>query len=160
MKSILSSAIAIIAIFSVHSAVAQNPHFVKRATFSIGSNTICFTGKVAGLGSNQTYTICLEDAIVTGTVDCRNGGGQINATKTKVSLGLNNSSFTGTTDAGGNLLFSGSVFCASVSVNGNPCPNPNWTPEVRSGTASLQRGTLNVYSGSGCGGAILTSFSF
>ncbi|MDQ3846902.1 MAG: hypothetical protein M3342_23240 [Bacteroidota bacterium] len=62
MKSILSLAIALVALFSVNTAVAQNPHFV--------GNSPCFDGStisvhIAGLGNNEMITI-----VVTGTATC------------------------------------------------------------------------------------------
>ena len=57
MKSILNFAIALVALFTVSTASAQNPQFVQGPCFN-DNGEIC--GKIAGLGNNQLITITIE----------------------------------------------------------------------------------------------------
>ncbi len=116
MKSILSLAIALVALFSVNTAVAQNPHFVE--------NTPCFSGSnlsvhIAGLGNNQLITIT-----VTGTAICEQ---QNNPRRENQVTNDFNSKFTVRSDKNGNVNldepirtcpggFTGSIQTATVCV--------------------------------------------
>jgi len=102
-----------------------------------GGVVTCNSYELAGVGNtNATATL---DTTYTATVDCRNHGGQIvetHAQQTTVS------STTGQLSPKNGRLTVPSLTSAPAPTNADfealaTCPNPNWTPEVRSGTIEL-----------------------
>ena len=122
-KIILSCAIALIALFSVSTARAQNIHFIGSPTITDLGTQLQFCGKLAGLGNSQLVTITLSTTATTITT-CTNPGGNVAPGQTK----------TGTVSTSGTFQSSknGSVtFCLTTDApTPGKCPNGNWTGQV------------------------------
>ncbi|MDQ3277345.1 MAG: hypothetical protein M3Q06_03405 [Bacteroidota bacterium] len=143
MKSILSSVIAFVALFSVSTAVAQSPHFVKGPDGSISGTNLVFNGKIAGLGSGDV-TVVFEGT-ATADVQCTNPGGQVVEAQGTTIPGVT-ASKTLTVQKNGTTSLNN--FTVPVTLgNTNPCPNGNWTPSITRVTGFS--GTMTVYDAQG-----------
>lgn len=79
-KILLSSTIALVALFSVHVASAQNPHFLPNRpdnTYDAGT-TLCSSGTLAGLGNYAGQNVKIQ-LVVSGTTltECSNPAGNV-----------------------------------------------------------------------------------
>jgi len=117
-------------------ALLANVHFVGTPVAVVNQdNTVTVSGKIAGLGANQSITIGVQ-VPVTFTVECRNPGGNIAPGQTHTG------SLTGTgtfkSDKNGNVVFS--VTTDAPTASPSDCPNPKWTPiitDVQFGNATV-----------------------
>lgn len=140
MKSILSLAIALVALFSVSTASAQNCHQVdSKSSLSSKDNTITLTVKVAGLGSalNNTYVNYTLNGTLSGSIDCIPPG-QTSKDPGSPAPGQYSNIFNNLT--GSALVKNGSI-TITVTKPG-PCNNNSWdvklTNCVYSGSVSIQ----------------------
>jgi hypothetical protein len=98
-----------------------------------GLDVICSSYELAGVGGRDaTATL---DATYSATIDCRNNGGNVVATKT--------GTFTSTSETDELSPKNGRLTVPELTVTApseeeflaqQRCPNPNWTPEIQEGT--------------------------
>lgn len=122
-KTILNSVIALVALFSVNIAVAQNIHFKGSPTIQDLGTQLRFCGKLVGLGNSELVTITLNTTATTITT-CTNPGGNVAPGQTKT--GTVSTSGTFQSDKNGNV-----TFCLTTATpTPGPCPNGQWTGRV------------------------------
>jgi hypothetical protein len=122
-NTILNFAIALVALFSVNVAVAQNIHFIGNPTIQDLGTQLRFCGKLAGLGNNQEVTITLNTTATTLTT-CTNPGGNVAPGQTKT--GTVSTSGTFQSDKNGSV-----TFCLTTNTpTPGRCPNGQWTGTV------------------------------
>jgi hypothetical protein len=165
MKSAYLVPIALLAFAAACSDTATSPTSVDRPLFSVGagfvpgtldaantpsgghlqSGTIgctvapttfsitCSSYRINGIG--HTNATLLLTANYTATIDCTNNGGNLVESHTVAGFNVSSGPVTLTASKNGSLSVPG----ASVSASSAPqvCPNPNWTPSIRSGTIVL-----------------------
>jgi hypothetical protein len=133
---IVSSIIALVALFSFNIAQAQNIHFIGSPTIQDLGTQLRFCGKLAGLGNNQLVTIVLSSTATTITT-CTNPGGNVAPGQTK----------TGTVSASGQFQSdkNGTVtFCLTTATpTPGRCPNGQWTGTVTDVTFNNTSLTVN-----------------
>jgi hypothetical protein len=123
------SALLALGMFLPSKAWGQNAHFLRGPTITTTENSVCVSGRVAGLGNADLQVSIQITAIA--TTNCVNPGGNVapgqgTVTTTKTA----SASFKPTTN--GNVTFS---LCNTVSPSDFPtptveeagCPNGNWT---------------------------------
>jgi hypothetical protein len=102
-------------------------HFVGTPVAVINEdNSVTVSGKIAGLGDNQSVTIAVE-VPVTFTVVCQNPAGNI--APGQMHTGTLSGSGTFTSDKNGNVVFS--VTTDAPTAEDDDCPNPKWTPVIQ-----------------------------
>jgi len=103
-----------------------NIHFVGNPVAVANPNgSVTVSGKLAGLGDNQSITVDVS-VPVTFTVECRNPGGNIAPGQTHTGTLTGTGTFT--SDKNGNVVFS--VTTAAPTASPEDCPNPKWTPII------------------------------
>jgi hypothetical protein len=102
---------------------------IASVTFSIS----CTSYRINGIG--HTNATLLLTADYTATIDCTNHGNNVVESHTVVGFDVTSGPVQLTASKNGSL----SVPTASVSAGSAPqvCPNPNWTPSIRTGTIVL-----------------------
>jgi hypothetical protein len=120
-----------------NAAAAPNGTHVQTGSpscsFNAAGGVTCSSYELAGVGkTNATATL---NTVYSATIDCRNHGGNVVATKT--------GTFTATSTTGQLSPKNGRLTVPSLTSTPPPestflaqqtCPNPNWTPEVQEGT--------------------------
>jgi hypothetical protein len=98
----------------------------------------CSGFELAGVGN--TNAVASLTASYSGTIDCRNHGGNVVESHTATFSDTDTVQLTSSRN--GRLR----VTERSVSAGGAPqvCPNPNWTPEIRRGTLVLNSYTYTL----------------
>jgi hypothetical protein len=99
----------------------------------------CSAFELAGVG-NTNATVSLS-ASYSGVIDCRNNGGNV--------VESHETTFTATNAATLRPTKNGRLSVGARSVSpalelGEPCPNPNWTPEFHPGTLTLNSFTYTL----------------
>ncbi len=106
---ILSSLIALIALFSVSTAVAQSPHLVKKGFggVNVEGTAICTFGEISGLGNLSTFPNVTFQlfATATFTVTCFNPANNTAVGQSKQSADFSSQPITVTIDANGRASF-------------------------------------------------------
>jgi len=117
-------------------ALLANIHFVGTPVVTVNEdNSVTVSGKIAGLGDNQSVTVAVE-VPVTFTVVCQNPAGKIAPGQTHTGTLTGTGTFT--SDKNGNVVFS--VTTAAPEASPEDCPNPKWTPvitDVQFGDATI-----------------------
>jgi len=117
-------------------ALLANVHFVGTPVAVVNQdNTVTVSGKIAGLGANQSITIGVQ-VPVTFTVECQNPAGNIAPGQTHSGTLTGTGTFT--SDKNGNVVFS--VTTNAPQASPADCPNPKWTPiitDVQFGDATV-----------------------
>lgn len=134
MKGIFSLAIALVALFSVNSVVAQRAHFVGTPCYDATAATI--SGKVAGVGTNSAdYTIGIS-----GSYGCQNPSGK-KTPPAWTPFSLTGIPLSPDPNSPGNYLFT-----VDVSNFQSVCHSQgaSWTTIFNDVTATLYNGTRAV----------------
>jgi hypothetical protein len=98
----------------------------------------CSSFELAGVG-NTNASVSLT-ASYSGTVDCTNHGG--NLVESHTTTFTASDAFTATSTKNGRLTVRSAT--ANPASVGQVCPNPNWTPTIRSGTLTLTSFTYTL----------------
>jgi hypothetical protein len=98
----------------------------------------CSSFELAGVG-NTNASVSLV-ASYSGTVDCTNKGG--NLVESHTTTFNSSDTFTATSSKNGRLTVRSAT--ANPGSVGQVCPNPNWTPTIRSGTLTLNSFTYTL----------------
>lgn len=113
-----------------------NIHFVGNPVATANPNgSVTVTGKLAGLGDNQSIAVKVT-VPVNYTVECQNPGGNIAPGQTHTGTLTGTGTFT--SDKNGNVLFS--VTTDAPTASPEDCPNPQWTPII----TNVTYGTVTV----------------
>jgi hypothetical protein len=104
-----------------------------------GLTVTCSTFELAGVG-NTNATVLLT-AEYSGTIDCRNRGGNI--VESHETTFADESTATVTSRKNGRLAVPAETASPDLAL-AEPCPNPNWTPEFQPGTLTLDSFTYTV----------------
>jgi hypothetical protein len=124
MKKILQSiAIAMITVFSVTNASAQNIHFVDGPTKTDNGTTLMVCGKVAGLGNNMGVNITVTTTATIST-ECTNPAGNIAPGQSRTETITWTKKFF--SDKNGSVSFC----LSSMEQKPGICPNGKWTGRV------------------------------
>jgi hypothetical protein len=114
-------------------ALLANIHFVGTPVVTVNEdNSVTVSGKIAGLGDNQSVTVAV-DVPVTFTVVCENPAGKIAPGQTHTGTLTGTGTFT--SDKNGNVVFS--VTTDAPEASPEDCPNPKWTPVIRTSSSAM-----------------------
>lgn len=116
-------AIAVISVFSIGPALAQNIHFIGSPTITDNGTTLTFSGKLAGLGNSESVNITLNTTATTIT-ECSNPSGNIAPGQTKTGTVSTSGVFT--SDKNGSVTFT----LTTPPPSPGKCPNGKWTGTV------------------------------
>lgn len=129
MKNILSSAIAFIALFTVTTAIAQNPHFNKKDPPSVNDQgtTLCTSGTFYGLGNYAGRNVQVQ-LFATGIVstECSNPAGNVAPGQNSTTT-LSSDPATIPVSKNGSAPFSLCTKEPNVTTQSAGCPNSKWT---------------------------------
>lgn len=124
MKRIIQSiAIAIVTMFSINSAIAQNIHYVEGPVTTDNGTTLTVCGKIAGLGNNQGVTITVTTTATIST-ECTNPAGHVAPGQSRTETLTYSKTFW--SDKNGNVSFCLSTLEQAPGL----CPNGKWTGRV------------------------------
>jgi hypothetical protein len=98
----------------------------------------CSSFELAGVGNTNADVNLV--ASYSGTVDCTNNGG--NLVESHTTTFNSGDKFTATSSKNGRLTVRSAT--ANPGSVGQVCPNPNWTPSIRSGTLTLNSFTYTL----------------
>jgi hypothetical protein len=115
--------IALVSVFSINAAVAQNIHYIDGPVTTDNGTTLTVCGKIAGLGNNQGVDIKITTTATIST-ECTNPGGNVAPGQSRTETISATKKFW--SDKNGNISFCVNTLEQAPGI----CPNGKWTGRV------------------------------